>query len=213
MKVRRVPIHTFEYIYTHKYTHTLLLFSITRTKPQKMSDGTDFNMLKSSARQDKQTPHSASATIKSLSLNGQEVPSTAGEPPQNPLEPCPSHSLITWNSETADGRIVNLFKLPHKQLTRKFEKLWMGFRISPYPDGDLLLQLAKITDIPQQEIKLWCLAKRILLNISWTDKQIESNRHRPSTCDCTACNILYNDDNSWREGCYAMDLQMMEEFL
>ena len=115
-------------------------------------------------------------------------------------------------SDAADSRIANLFTLPHHELIQKYEKLWMAFRINPYPDGKFLERIVQITNIPSDEIKLWCLAKRVLLNVSWDAEQIEINRERPSSCDCTACNILL-EEKQWDTGCYASDLQMTDEFL
>ena len=146
------------------------------------------------------------------------IPASATQPtleqPSTPssVQKPSAKETTSVHSETADSRIANLFKLPHRDLIRKYEQLWMAFRINPYPDGKFLHRLVQITEIPADEIKLWCLAKRVLLNVSWNDEQIATNRERPSLCDCPACNILL-EDKRWDAGCYASDLEMTDQFL
>ena len=114
--------------------------------------------------------------------------------------------------EEADKRICRVSKLPYSELTRFFSKLWYGFKINPYANERLLQQLEKITSIPKSDIKIWIEAKRRILNISWSQEEITENVHKPSTCDCLACNIVY-EGSLENEGCFSFELEMRDQFI
>ena len=114
--------------------------------------------------------------------------------------------------EEADNRICRVSKLPYSELARIFSKLWYGFKINPYANDKLLEQLEKITNIPKSDIKIWMEAKRRLLNISWSEEDISEFIHKPSSCDCLACNIVY-ERSLEDDGCYAFGLEMQDQFI
>ena len=120
---------------------------------------------------------------------------------------------ITQDSEGVDERIFCVSKLPYYEMARIFSKLWSGFKINPYGIKRLLQQLEKITNIPKSEIKIWNKAKRKLLDTSWSPEKISANIHKPSSCDCFACNIVYDENESLEnKGCFDFDLEMRDLF-
>ena len=114
--------------------------------------------------------------------------------------------------EESDKRICRVAKLQYAELASAFSKLWYGFKINPYANDKLLKQLEKITNIPKSDIKIWMGEKRKLLNISWSKEEITEFIHKPSTCDCKACNIVY-EKNPEDFGCYSFGLEMRDQFI
>ena len=114
--------------------------------------------------------------------------------------------------EEADKRICRVSKLPYSELASVLSKLWYGFKINPYANDKLLEQLEKITNISKSDIKIWMEEKRRLLNISWSKEEMSEIIHKPSSCDCDACNIVY-ERSPEDHGCYSFGLEMQDQFI
>ena len=114
--------------------------------------------------------------------------------------------------EESDKRICRVAKLPYAELASVLSKLWYGFKINPYANDKLLEQLEKITNISKSDIKIWMEGKRRLLNISWSEEEISEIIHKPSSCDCVACNIVY-ERSLEDHGCYSFELEMQDQFI